>query len=70
MAEFDLWSNHRDCLDSNGNPKWRYFSEMQAKNTVEYLQETRGLVLRAYQCTLCGYWHLTKKLDLCISHLE
>ncbi|MBO5731350.1 MAG: hypothetical protein U0I22_09645 [Treponema sp.] len=70
MAEFDLWSNHRDCLDRNGNPKRRYFSEMQAENTVEYLQKTRGIVLRAYKCSLCGYWHLTKKLDLYISHLE
>lgn len=60
MADFDLWSNHRDCLDGSGNPKRRYFSEMQAVNTVTYLQEAKGIALRVYKCGICGYWHLTK----------
>lgn len=26
-------------------------------------REVRGLVLRVYYCTDCGYWHLTSKED-------
>lgn len=61
METFDLWSNHADCLDSNNNPKKRYFSELEAENTAKYLFEQKGILLRVYRCNSCGYWHLTKK---------
>lgn len=62
MAEFDLWKNHEDCLDSNGNPKKRYFSETEAKNSAVYSEKSYGILLRVYRCDSCGYWHLTKTL--------
>lgn len=65
MTDFDLWSNHEDCLDGNGNPKKRYFSEFEARNSATYLEESRDILLRVYQCDKCGYWHLTKKISLC-----
>ncbi len=60
MSDFDLWSNHRDCLDSSGNPKRRYFSEQEALNVAAYLHTAREISLRVYKCGTCGYWHLTK----------
>ena len=65
MAEFDLWKNHEDCLDGNGNPKKRYFSESEAKSSASYLKESRGIFLRVYYCEQCGYWHLTKNFGEC-----
>lgn len=56
----NLWSNHSDCLDGNGNPKKRYYSLSEAQNAAKYLFEMKGVVLRVYQCTKCGYYHLTK----------
>ena len=62
MVYSDLWSNHSDCLDSSGNPKNRYYSENEARNSARYQQETRGVKLRVYHCPECGFWHLTKRL--------
>lgn len=56
-----LWSNHQDCLDHEGNPKKRYYSEMEAQRSAAYLYESRGIELRVYHCDCCGYYHLTKK---------
>ncbi len=62
MAEFELWSNHRECLGSNGNPKLRYYSEKEAENMARYLLTEKNLCLRVYRCNDCGYWHLTKTI--------
>ena len=62
MTDFNLWSNHSDCTGSNGNPKRRYYSESEARNSALYQEETRGIMLRVYHCPDCGFWHLTKRL--------
>ena len=62
MYNDELWSNHQECLDGNGNPKRRYFSEQEAENTAAYLEKTRNQTLRVYRCPDCGYWHLTKRI--------
>lgn len=71
MTDFDLWTNHKDCLDGNSNPKKRYFSEREAKNAALYLKEVHGVLLRVYQCDNCGYWHLTKSVQFAVEkHTE
>ena len=60
MEQFNLWSNHRDCLDGKGDPKRRYFSEQEARNIAAYLHTERGLLLYVYKCENCKYWHLTR----------
>ena len=55
----DLWANHTDCTDGEGRPKRRYYSLEQAQNMVTYLQQEKGIQLRAYLCDRCGYYHVT-----------
>ena len=62
MSYGDLWSNHSDCMDGNGNPKRRYFSYAQAQETADYLKQKLGVILRVYHCDDCGYYHLTKHI--------
>lgn len=62
MENFELWSNHQECLDSHGNPKRRYFSEKEANCTANYLEKINNQRFRVYQCQSCGYYHLTKKI--------
>lgn len=62
MENFELWSNHQECLDSHGNPKRRYFSEQEASNTADYLEKINKQIFRVYQCQSCGYYHLTKRM--------
>jgi hypothetical protein len=39
-----------------------YYSFDEAKESIEYLQETKWIKdLSAYKCTICGFWHLTSK---------
>jgi len=39
-----------------------YDSLAAAKESIEYLQENKGVkALSAYKCTICGFWHLTSK---------
>ena len=39
-----------------------YDSLAAAKESIEYLQENKGVkTLSAYKCTICGFWHLTSK---------
>lgn len=61
MENFELWSNHRECLDRNGNPKRRYFSEREAENTATHLEQLKNQKFCVYQCHDCGYYHLTKR---------
>jgi hypothetical protein len=37
-----------------------YTSFAEAKETIEYLQENKGVKdLSVYKCSVCGFWHLT-----------
>ncbi len=62
MENFELWSNHQECVDSHGNPKKRYFSEQEAICTMDYLEKVNNKKLRVYQCPNCGHYHLTKNV--------
>lgn len=62
MENFELWSNHQECLDGHGNPKKRYFSEQEAHCAAEYLEKIKNQKFNVYQCQDCGYYHLTKKV--------
>ncbi len=41
--------------------KKAFATEEKAKNAAEALRRTLGKRLRAYECEMCGLWHLTKK---------
>jgi hypothetical protein len=39
-----------------------YNSFNDAKESIDYLQENKGVKdLSAYKCLVCGFWHLTSK---------
>lgn len=39
-----------------------YNSREEAEDMVSYLKENRHVrEIRAYQCPVCGFWHLTHK---------
>lgn len=43
--------------------KVRYKSEADARHMVEKRARNRGVLMRVYQCSECGGWHLTHILD-------
>ncbi|MBK7711133.1 MAG: hypothetical protein IPJ37_09440 [Bacteroidales bacterium] len=39
-----------------------YKSPAEAQDTIRHIKENRGVKdIRVYQCTICGFWHLTSK---------
>ena len=41
-----------------------YYSLEEAQEMIRYISETRITKgIRAYKCDLCGFWHLTSKID-------
>lgn len=44
--------------------KTMYNSQEDAEDMIRYIEENRGgKELRAYKCSVCGFWHLTSRLD-------
>ena len=44
--------------------KTLYNSKAEAEDMIRYIRENRVVrELRAYQCTICGKWHLTSKSE-------
>jgi len=42
--------------------KTMYNSHDEALDMIRYIKENReGKDLRAYKCSVCGFWHLTSK---------
>jgi hypothetical protein len=45
--------------------KTMYNSIEEAQDMIRYIKENRGVQkIQAYQCTVCGFWHLTSKSKL------
>ncbi|MGD0583975.1 MAG: hypothetical protein ABR974_13640 [Bacteroidales bacterium] len=48
------------------NPPCRktiYNSLEEAQDMIRYISENRGgKEIRAYKCTVCGFWHLTSRI--------
>ncbi|HKK42124.1 MAG TPA: hypothetical protein VJ963_06930 [Bacteroidales bacterium] len=41
-----------------------YHSREEAEDMIKYINETRVTKeIRAYKCEICGFWHLTSKID-------
>ncbi|MGC1390805.1 MAG: hypothetical protein WA816_07185 [Bacteroidales bacterium] len=38
-----------------------YNSQADALEAIKYMKEIRIVELKAYQCSFCGFWHLTSK---------
>ena len=51
-------SRYREC-----EAKTRYVDEHQANKGAGRCERERGLPLRAYECSFCGGWHLTRTPD-------
>jgi hypothetical protein len=44
--------------------KEMYHTREEAEDMIRYIQENRVVrALRAYQCPICGLWHLTSKSE-------
>lgn len=43
--------------------KKAYTNERTARSVAARVRDQRGTELRAYACTLCGQWHLTRRLE-------
>ena len=50
-----------DCLDSAGQPKQSYLTELEANNRKNIIFNEKGIKLFSYKCDKCGYFHLTHK---------
>ena len=50
-----------ECLDSFGNPKQSYLTEMEANTRKDIIFNEKGIKLFAYKCDKCNYFHLTHK---------
>jgi hypothetical protein len=41
-----------------------YHSIEEAQDMITYINENRvSIEIRAYKCQICGFWHLTSKLE-------
>lgn len=41
-----------------------YYSLEEAQDMINHINETRVVkAIRAYKCTICGFWHLTSKAN-------
>jgi hypothetical protein len=38
-----------------------YTSMADAMEAIKHAEEVRRVELKAYQCSICGYWHLTSR---------
>lgn len=42
--------------------KTTYYTQEEAQDMISYIKENRSIKeIRAYKCTICGFWHLTSK---------
>jgi hypothetical protein len=41
--------------------KTMYRTKADALEAIRYVNENRRIELSAYQCEICGFWHLTSK---------
>jgi alanyl-tRNA synthetase len=41
--------------------KAMYNSQADALEAIKYMTEIRVVELKTYQCSVCGFWHLTSK---------
>jgi lipopolysaccharide biosynthesis regulator YciM len=41
--------------------KTLYNSQADALEAIKYMTEIRVVELKAYKCSVCGFWHLTSK---------
>lgn len=42
--------------------KTMYYSPEEAQDMIDYIIENRGGPdLHSYKCSVCGFWHLTRK---------
>lgn len=51
------------CVDSQGRPKTKYFSETHAISAALKSSLRRGVSLRYYPCPYKNGWHLTSKVE-------
>ncbi|MDR0307768.1 MAG: hypothetical protein LBI42_13155 [Chitinispirillales bacterium] len=47
------------CFGSNGKPLSVYYSESEADEGAYHVRSEYRLNLSPYQCSRCGYWHLS-----------
>jgi len=47
------------CFKKDGEPLSQYSSEYEAKESASHIRQKHGLDLSPYQCSKCGYWHLS-----------
>jgi len=41
-----------------------YYSKEEAQDMIRYINENRvGKEITVYKCDICGFWHLTSKID-------
>ena len=63
--------NHRNhdpekcpyCVGRDGEPKWAYRSEAEARDAASSILRRRRVSLRAYECEHTWKWHLTSDLS-------
>lgn len=47
------------CRSTQGKPLSEYFSEIDALNAADHVNQTYGRQMSAYKCQNCDYWHLS-----------
>jgi len=49
------------CKKKDGSPLKTYGSEYEAQEAIEYVKRQYGNEQVSYECSRCGYWHLSPK---------
>jgi len=49
------------CFKKDGEPLSYYYSEYEASEAASHVWYQLNLDLSPYQCSKCGYWHLSPK---------
>jgi len=59
---YKLNKNKPDPLAGPVCKKKAYHTKEEAEDMIHYITETRVTrIIKAYQCKVCGLWHLTSK---------
>ncbi|MDR0453314.1 MAG: hypothetical protein LBH05_00715 [Deferribacteraceae bacterium] len=49
------------CFKRNGEPLTSFYSEYEAVDGARHVKIEHGTELTPYQCSVCNYWHLSRK---------
>lgn len=54
-----LIAGYRSCFTSDGRPKRRYRTWLEAERVAWKLERQDGVAMRAYRCPVCrDWWHV------------